>query len=384
MENLCSSIERVRIGNTLLPSMEGNGFAPEERQRDPYLLPVWIYFPHFSFAQEREKELYRWARGREWRLLQEGEVWETLRKSIPVVNEMVRKVMFPLRPYREPSPRVLVESLGLRYRESNVYLFHALSLSRCSKDRWLHNVLEVPFHGKMQKVVYYCALESQKSFECVQFLENNFERSLVQALSSIPEPDEELHWDKGECVYEEELAHARRSEEGFLWNALSLLTVKLQESWVSYAMARKEKRSFDCSSGAGLCLVLAIGHCLWCVNLGTYQAYLFQETRGHMWPLSRPCSKKHSQALGHMFLPSLSSRPNISFFPRESGVPLTLVIGNDSLWRGCPPKHLWEFLSCDLGMPSERERVPELVSCVTGYARMNVIDAPSVLIARIV
>lgn len=394
MEGILSSMVRLGLESPLLPAHEERmGNTQEEERLYSSVLPRGIYIPRFPYANEGEKELYRYVRGREWRLLQEGEVWANIRKAIPAPQQMPQKVLFPLRPYIEPSPRVLVEELGLRYREHATHFFKISFVSSHSKDRFLHNVLQVPLHGKMQGVVYFCALESHKSPECVQFLERHFERLLVQALCSMPEPDEALQWDKKECVYEEELAHARRSEEGFLWNTLSLLPVKLQESWIAYATAHRRERGFDRSSGAGLCLVLLIGNILWCVNLGNSQAYLFQETRGQMWPLSSPSAKGVSrhrgtlctdQALGHMSLPGLSSRPEISFFPREPGVPLTLVLGDPTMWNGCPPRSFWEFLSCDLGGQFERERLEELVSCVTGYARMNGSFAPSVLIVRIV
>lgn len=407
MESLTNQLSSLRLDSFF-------GLQPEEQ--NPPIIPRALFYPFYKpiyipYGEERLHVFYHRERNREWRIVPQDQVM--IRFYDHVIRENERDLLAPF--YQDP----FSEHIPCRLRV-DPHFDHRVTIDCTScvpdsitHDIFLSNTLNTPINTLPKTVTYFCTIEKQNGQACALFVRDVFEEALKEALAVLPSPTHcSLHEKEGDDMSEQCVVRSRvrMSTIAFVWNALKLLGVSLQEKWVAYAVEqltshlKTRRESFQKDSAAHLFVVLLIDRIIWSVTIGWGEGLLFrnQKQGAELCLLSRNTSFNRKaidtifqrggsvvrsntggkifhlsgtplttpRAIGAMYTPGLSSRAKISWIARDPTVPVTFVFGTKRFWTLCGPEYIKEsFLAHRLG--SDIEQIDQVTRELSESCRAN-------------
>lgn len=214
-----------------------------------------------DFIQYRAKydALYQ----REWRLVSDEEVERKLQQCIIRSFSHQESYNLPFISTKEP-----VCSIRANFLQCDAPYFFCAE-PKISEFVVDNNAITIHWQNGRTALRYFVFMDPHFDLTCLHFIRARFHSILSSALSEMPRPCKKMAMNSCSVT----------RAESYLWNALKLTVVSLQEQWV------QTDRGEHGMSAVSLCCVLCIGTQIWCVQIGENQALVISAKERTIWSL---------------------------------------------------------------------------------------------------
>jgi serine/threonine protein phosphatase PrpC len=311
-------------------------------------------------------------RKKEWRVVTDSEVERKLRK--PILYTVIAN---PANTFGRASAfnRVFLERQHLQLEIEEEYSRELLILKHDHKvssvegrlDHLLRGIIPMEISGNPEALSFYAVLDGMNGTSCVNFVKNRLQQIFLDCFAVLPQPAASPSLER---------ARIPETRSGYIWNALKLAIVKIQEAWVQFAKIHEREPGFFSNSSVSVCAVFFIDSEIWTLTIGNAKAICLDEKEQairYLSPnmsfsnreLSRSVEKRGGvvrtikrerdhkrfywipslggilpfpRTIGAMNVPGVAARPKITKMVFQERAPYLIILAPDIFWEtfSCP------------------------------------------------
>lgn len=180
--------------------------------------------------------------------------------------------------------------------------------------------------GKKTSAMFYALSSHHHNPLCSEFIKTHFSSILTSTFT-----------DFSNCIKAPSF-QTSITWRSYIWNALHLSIIKLQELWTHHAFENQQTNRDYFISAASLTCILFIDSEIWTVSIGNNKALVLSEKENSVWNLCKSMTfANHSLARKFELLGGTIAYPKWKMFPN---IPLPLVAKSSGVPLNIPPRSI--------------------------------------------
>lgn len=335
-------------------------------------------------------------RKREWRIVSDEEVEKKVQRCLPCTTISDLSVGMHLLPFGPAWFGMTLDPMRVRERPHVRELLsmpcHFEGGVVVRSERLTKGFVRLDTEIGSEPIPYFAVFGGLGGSSCVDFVETHLHEILTSSFLSLPRS-------VISSSQREEKAPATRT--AYVWNALKLAGVKLQERFALEGQHQRQATGSSVFSSASLCVLFCIQSEIWCLTQGSARALLFNEEEQTIRPLSpnmsfSNASLSHSiekrgghiqntpricphtdktvwwpllggivpdpRTLGALDIPGMALRPKVTKTSLREGERATVVLATKSFWEPLTGPHILSVISKTTRGVGEKERLESIGS----------------------